>query len=215
MKELTIAQTKEMLLFTAHRVIDSKDLLTELDSAIGDGDHGIGMALGMTHAISALEELKDPESVNSLFRSFGSTLLMSMGGASGVVFGTMFQGGARKVPDSSLLDAAFLQSLLRISLDSVKRRGGAACGDKTMVDAFEPAVCAIEQAVGRDGTEDLGELLAAAEAAAHAGMEATRNYPAKLGRAKTLGDRSLGHVDAGSASVWIIFRAMKDYVSAL
>ena len=209
MKELTISQVKEMLLFTAHRIIDSKDLLTELDSAIGDGDHGIGMSLGMTNAIQALEDLTSPTSVNELFRTFGRALLMSMGGASGVVFGTMFQGGASKVPVSDHMDAAFMRDLLRNSLEAVKRRGGAACGDKTMIDAFEPAICAMEQST------DLCDLLTAAEAAAHKGMEATKNYPAKLGRAKTLGDRSLGHVDAGSASVWIIFQAMRDYVCAL
>lgn len=211
MKTLNNEQVREMLLCAAQAIIDAKPMLTEIDGKIGDGDHGIGMELGMKKAAEALHNLPDGFSVNDAFKTTGRTMMMSMGGASGVIFGTMFQGGVKEIPVTSEIDGQGLVKLFRAALDSVKSRGGASVGDKTMVDAFEPAVIAME--TGK--TENIRKLLALAENAAAQGVENTKNYIAKFGRAKSLMERSLGYQDAGATSVWIIFKAMHEYTAGI
>lgn len=209
MNALSAAQTKEMLLAAAQAVIESKPLLTEIDSKIGDGDHGIGMETGMRKAGEALRALPESALVNTLFKTMGRAMMMSMGGASGVIFGTLFQAGAKAVPEAETLEAGTLVPLFRRSLEAVKTRGGAQPGDKTMVDALEPAVLAMEAL----DSKDLCQLLAAASSAAAEGVENTKRYAAKFGRAKSLMERSIGHQDAGATSVQIIFEAMHAYVT--
>jgi len=210
-QKLDYAGVREMLLAAAKEIIASKELLTEVDSAIGDGDHGIGMATGMTKAAAKLETLEQGEDVYKLFSEMGKTMLMSMGGASGVIFGSMFMGGAKGAGPSAELGAAELAGLMERSLDTIKARGKAEVGDKTMVDALSPAVDALKANAGAD----LLAALDAAEKAALAGVESTKDLVAKFGRSKTLGERALGHQDAGATSVWIIFRAMRDYVKGV
>ena len=200
-----------MLLYVADQVIASKGFLTEVDSKIGDGDHGIGMERGMKNARDKLETMGDATDVYALFSEMGKTMLMRMGGASGVIFGTMFMGGAKGKGPSATLECAGLAELMRDSLKKIKERGNAQIGDKTMVDAMEPAV---EKMVSYQGT-DLGEMLDEATAAAAAGVEATKNYQAKFGRAKSLMERAVGFQDAGATSAWIIFRSMAEYVKTL
>jgi len=212
MDNLNYAQTRDMLVYVADQVIASKGYLTELDSQIGDGDHGIGMERGMKKAREKLLGMEDGSNVYALFQEMGKTMLMSMGGASGVIFGTMFMGGASGKSERSVLHAADLAGLLEGSLAKIKERGKAQLGDKTMVDALEPAV---ERMRAYAGAGDLGEMLAQAAEAAREGMEATKDYQAKYGRAKSLMERALGHPDAGAASTWIIFRSMAEYVQRL
>lgn len=211
MKELNCGQVKELLLYVADQVIKSKDLLTEIDSQIGDGDHGIGMERGMKKAREKLLDMEAGTDVYSLFFEMGRTMLMSMGGASGVIFGTMFSGGAKGKPARETLDCPHLAELMRDSLTKIKERGQAQPGDKTMVDAMQPAAEAMCSYAG----SDLAEMLALAAAVAKAGMESTRDLHAKFGRAKSLMGRELGHQDAGATSAWIIFRSMEEYVKSL
>lgn len=211
MKELNCRQVREMLLYVADQVIKSKDLLTEIDSQIGDGDHGIGMERGMKKAREKLLDMEAGTDAYSLFFEMGRTMLMSMGGASGVIFGTMFSGGAKGKPARETLDCPHLAELMRDSLTKIKERGQAQPGDKTMVDAMQPAA---EAMCSYEGS-DLAEMLALAAAAAKAGMESTRDLHAKFGRAKSLMGRELGHQDAGATSAWIIFRSMEEYVKSL
>ena len=157
MKQLTFVQTRDMLLHVADQVIDSKAFLTEIDSKIGDGDHGIGMERGMKKAKEKLLPMENGDNVFSLFQEMGKTMLMSMGGASGVIFGTLFMGGAKGKTASSLT-ASGLISLMEDSLRSIQERGKAQTGDKTMVDALVPAVDSMKNS----GSDDLGELLSAA-----------------------------------------------------
>lgn len=199
-------QVREMLLYAAEQIIDSKPYLTQIDSAIGDGDHGIGMALGMEKAKLALESC-ETGNVYALFSDMGRAMLMSMGGASGVIFGTMFMGGTTGKSPASQLDSAAFAQLMKDSLAAIQKRGGASEGDKAMVDALAPAVRALE--TGSD--QPMAESLKAAAEAARQGMEDTKNYPAKFGRAKSLMERSIGHQDAGATSVFLIFQAMADY----
>ena len=154
--------------------------------------------------------MENGDNVFSLFQEMGKTMLMSMGGASGVIFGTLFMGGAKGKTASSLT-ASGLISLMEDSLRSIQERGKAQTGDKTMVDALVPAVDSMKNS----GSDDLGELLSAAAEAARQGMEATKNYQAKYGRAKSLQERAIGYQDAGATSTWIIFRAMAEYVQSL
>ena len=212
MEQLNYAQVRDMLLYVTEQIIDSKALLTEVDSQIGDGDHGIGMERGMKKAKEKLLSMESGSNVDALFQEMGKTMLMSMGGASGVIFGTMFMGGAKGKPERSSLDGAALIELLEGCLAQIKERGKAQVGDKTMVDALEPAV---ERMKSCAGTSDLGEMLSQAAEAAREGMEATKNYQAKYGRAKSLMERALGHQDAGATSTWIIFRSMAEYVQKL
>ena len=211
MEQLNYAQVRDMLLYVAEQIIDSKALLTEVDSQIGDGDHGIGMERGMKKAKEKLLSMESGSNVYALFQEMGKTMLMSMGGASGVIFGTMFMGGAKGKPERSSLDGAALIELLEGSLAQIKERGKAQVGDKTMVDAYEPAVEAMEAYAG----DDLAEMLSAAAEAAEKGVESTKNFIAKFGRARYLGERALGHQDAGATSVSIIISAMRDYVKGL
>ena len=211
MKTLTIAQTKEMLNSCADAIIASVPLLTEVDQVIGDGDHGVGIGGGMEKAKAALAKLEDPADINILYKNMGMAMLNSMGGASGVIFGSMFVGGVKGLASKPELDCATLREMHRKSVDGIKARGGASVGDKTMVDAYEPAVEAMEAYEG----DDLVELFTAAAAAAAEGVENTKGYIAKFGRARYLGERAIGHQDAGATSVAIIMAAMRDYVKGL
>ncbi len=208
---LTVDQVTDMLLRVCREIIDSKPYLTEVDSRIGDGDHGIGMAGGMEKAREALKSGRPFADINTVFRTAGMAMLNSMGGASGVIFGTMFLGGVKKMAPLTELDGESFTRIMRGSLDAVKERGKAQPGDKTMVDALEPAVVAMERA----GKEDLPALLAAAADAAARGVEDSKKYTAKFGRAKSLLERAVGFQDAGATSVMLIFRAMKNYISGI
>ena len=211
MDQLNCEQVKAMLLHVADQVIASKSYLTEIDSKIGDGDHGIGMERGMKNARDKLQSMQQASNVYEPFIEMGRTMLMSMGGASGVIFGTMFLGGAKGKEPSGTLNCRELADLMRDSLLKIQERGGAQVGDKTMVDALEPAVKSMLDYQGAD----LGEMLDQAVSAAEAGMEATKQYQAKFGRAKSLMERAVGYQDAGATSTWIIFRSMAEYVRSL
>lgn len=212
MEQLTYAQVREMLIYVADQVIGSKAFLTEIDSQIGDGDHGIGMERGMKKAKDKLETMESGANVYALFQEMGKTMLLTMGGASGVIFGTMFMGGAKGKAESATLNCAQFAELMADSLAQIKERGKAQVGDKTMVDALEPAVAAMQSSAARG---DLFAMLSQAAEAARQGMENTKNYQAKYGRAKSLMERAIGHQDAGATSTWIIFRSMAEYVEKL
>ena len=211
MKTLTTEQTTDMIIYTCDAIIRNKSYLTEADSKIGDGDHGIGMSGGMEKAKAALKANRPFPDVNSVFKITGMTMLNSMGGASGVIFGSMFLSGTKGMEAITELDGDSLTKIMRSSLEAIKTRGEAQVGDKTMVDALEPAVIAME----KGDKEDLIQLLADANKAALQGVENTKNYIAKFGRAKSLFERAIGYQDAGATSVSIIFAAMHEYVKSI
>lgn len=211
MKSLTVNQTKDMIISVCDAIVESKPYLTEVDSKIGDGDHGIGMAGGMEKAKAALLEKGSFDDINSVFKTTGMAMLNSMGGASGVIFGSMFLGGIKKMETLNELDGEHFTRIMRGSLDAIKLRGQAQVGDKTMVDALEPAVIAMETA----DKVDMAVLLEQAEKAALQGVENTKSCIAKFGRAKSLMERAIGFQDAGATSVSIIFKAMHSYIQSL
>ena len=195
-----------MLLKVADVIIGSEEMLSQADRDLGDGDHGLGMQRGFTAAKAQLEGL-DPETVAEVFTATGMALMASMGGASGAVMGMLFQSGGAALGANDSLDAGGLCAFLQGACNGVTNLGGAKPGDKTMVDALAGA---------RDSAEDtdcdtIFEALQAASTGATEGMEATKAMIATMGRAKTLGEKSIGHPDPGALSVSIIFKTMSDF----
>jgi dihydroxyacetone kinase-like protein len=186
----------------ARLVKDNTVLLTELDSAIGDGDHGFNMDRGMTAVVAALDDQR-PDTPSALFKLVGMTLISKVGGASGPLYGTAFLRMAAAA--GSTVDAPGFATVLRAGLDGVVARGKAAAGDKTMVDALAPAVDALDAAVAGGGS--LRDALAAAVRAAEQGRDATVAMVARKGRASYLGERSAGHPDPGATSVTLLLTA--------
>ena len=208
LEELNAQDARNMLLYIADKIIEKKPYLTEIDSAIGDGDHGIGMAGGMQKAKKKLMKMGAEENVYTVFEAAGEAMLLSMGGASGVIFGSLYLAGAKDVEAKSVLTAEDIAKMQRKSLVAIQERGKAKVGDKTMVDALAPAVEALE----KNKDKGLLEMLKAAEEAARQGVENTKNYQAKFGRAKSLMERTIGYQDAGATSVWLIFQGMREFV---
>lgn len=206
--ELNAEDARNMLLYIADKVIAEKPYLTEIDSAIGDGDHGIGMAGGMQKVKKKLLKMNGETDVYKIFETAGQAMLMSMGGASGVIFGSLYLAGAKDMEAKGVLDAKDLAQMERKSLKAIQERGKAKIGDKTMVDALAPAVEAMEADYGKG----LLKMLNSAEEAARQGMEDTKKYTAKFGRAKSLLERAVGHQDAGATSVWLIFQGMREFI---
>lgn len=208
LEELNAEDTRNMLLYIADKIIANKPYLTEVDSAIGDGDHGIGMAGGMQKAKKKLMKMEGETNAYFLFETAGQAMLMSMGGASGVIFGSLYLAGAKGMDKKSALTPQDLAQMEKKSLAAIHERGGAEVGDKTMVDALAPAVDALLS----HADEGLLTMLQAAEEAARQGMEETKKYVAKFGRAKSLLERAIGYQDAGATSVYLIFQGMREFV---
>lgn len=177
-----------------------REVLTDLDSAIGDADHGPNMDRGMQAVIGKLDS-SPHDTVDTLFRTVGMALVGSVGGASGPLYGTFFLRFGGSAAGATELDAAALAAALQSGLDGVVARGKAAAGEKTMLDALAPAVTAFTSHID-DGPAAAAR--AAAEAAA-AGRDATEPMTATKGRASYLGRRSSGHIDPGAASTAMLF----------
>jgi phosphoenolpyruvate---glycerone phosphotransferase subunit DhaL len=186
-------------------LIKNQAELTELDSAIGDADHGINMARGMTAVIDKLDG-EQPVLANDLFKTVAMTLVTSVGGASGPLYGTFFLRFASAAGPAIELDADALHTALRAGLTGIVDRGKAEPRDKTMVDALSPALDAMEAVIKKGG--DLAAGVTAARDAAAAGRDATVPMVARKGRASYLGERSAGHLDPGAASMSLLFDAL-------
>ncbi|MGA4508757.1 dihydroxyacetone kinase subunit DhaL [Propionibacteriaceae bacterium G1746] len=201
---LTIDQTRTVLLAACQAIIDAREELGDADRATGDGDHGEGMARGFGAGQQALQQA-ELATVGEAFKTIGSAVLAASGGASGVIFGTMFRAPA-KVLTGDQLDAEGYAAALEAAADQIGTRGKAAAGDKTMLDALIPAAQAARASAG-DGLEAAAR--AAAEAAEQ-GSVATTDMVAAFGRAKSLGERARGHRDPGSISVAILLATIAD-----
>jgi phosphoenolpyruvate---glycerone phosphotransferase subunit DhaL len=182
------------------------DYLTQLDSAIGDGDHGINMMRGMRGVTAALAG-GDPEAPpGKRLILAGKTLVSTVGGASGPLWGSALRHGGRALGDRPELDGAALVEVLTAALGAVQDLGAAVPGDKTMVDALGPALTALRERL--DAGDPLDAALAAAADAADEGARATMPMQARKGRASYLGERSIGHQDPGATSTALIVRAL-------
>jgi dihydroxyacetone kinase-like protein len=188
----------------AELVAANKDLLTRLDSAIGDADHGANMDRGMTAAVAALDS-SSPTSPAALLKKVGMTLVSTVGGASGPLYGTFFLRMATASGEAEQLDGPAFAKALRAGLEGVVARGKAEAGDKTMFDALAPATDALDAALAA-GAPLPASLRAAADAAAD-GRDATVPMLARKGRASYLGERSVGHQDPGATSTALLMAA--------
>lgn len=206
---LTKEDVKAMLLLACERIIAAEPRLSEADRNLGDGDHGLGMQRGMTAAREKLNA-GEPESIEKAFSTVGMAMMSSMGGASGAIFGTFFRNGGKALAGQEAFDAASLAAFLQAGVDGVKSRGGAAVGDKTVVDAMEPAAARAAEVA----SSPLPDAIAAVATAAEGGLEASKALVAKFGRAKTLGEGAIGFPDAGAMSVTVIINAMKEHILA-
>jgi phosphoenolpyruvate---glycerone phosphotransferase subunit DhaL len=191
----------------AESVAAERDYLTQLDAAIGDGDHGINMDRCFGAVQNALAEQDTDVPPGRLLIVAGKTLVSSVGGASGPLWGSAFRHAGRTLGDTAEWDAAQLLAALEAARDGVVELGAAAPGDKTMVDALTPAVDAMRASL--DGGSSLPAAVAAAAEAAEEGARATVPLQARKGRASYLGERSVGHQDPGATSVALVIRALE------
>ena len=175
--------------------------LTELDTAIGDGDHGTNMLRGFS-AVRRKLEVTVTGDLGSLFRLVGMTLISAVGGAAGPLYGGFFLEMAKVTAGKACLGKDEISAALAAGLNDIKRRGKAGVGDKTMVDSLSPAVAALES------VKELCAAFRAAADAAKTGAEATIPLQARKGRASYLGERSIGHQDPGATSSWLLFEAL-------
>jgi phosphoenolpyruvate---glycerone phosphotransferase subunit DhaL len=188
-----------------------RDHLVQLDAAIGDGDHGTNMVRGFDAVVQAIDADSSLPPGKLLILS-GRTLVSTVGGASGPLWGSALRSGGRVLGDQASFDGRQLVEVLAAALASIKDLGTAAVGDKTMVDALEPAINALRERLDSGGSLD--EAVDAAAAAAEQGMRSTIPLQARKGRASYLGERSVGHQDPGATSTALIIRALQKAVVA-
>jgi dihydroxyacetone kinase-like protein len=188
---------------------EHKDHLTQLDSAIGDADHGVNMQRGFAAALAALDGYQ-AATVGDVLVKTGSTLISVVGGAAGPLYGTLFRAMGKQLALPSV-DAHQLLAALTAGLEGVQKLGAAVPGDKTMVDALVPALAAFGEQAGAGA--DLSVAAASAADAAEQGMRDTVPLQARKGRASYLGARSIGHQDPGATSTALIVRALAQVVA--
>ena len=184
-------------------VAEQRDYLVDLDRAIGDGDHGENMDRGFKAAVEALGQAQ-PASVAEVLKTVAKTLMSTVGGAAGPLYGTAFLRASKAAGDGDL-DGAGVAAVIAGALDGIQARGKATTGEKTMVDAWTPALEAARTAA--ESGSDPAAVLEAAATAAEAGAAATEPMRATKGRASYLGERSIGHLDPGAVSTSLILRA--------
>ena len=202
-------QSIEIIQAMAKAITDQQAYLSSLDSTVGDGDHGLNMAKALREAAKQVGELENP-TLETVWGTAGKAVQNSVGGASGLLFGAFFIGASGTLKEKEFLTMTDIAEMLAAGLANVQKRGKAQSGDKTMVDALAPAVT-VAQAALNDGLS-MSEFLGSIAQAAHSGTEATREMIAKHGRAKFLGERSLGHQDAGATSLAIMLMAWAETV---
>ena len=205
---LDTAWTVRWIRRSAEVLATNRAALNTLDREIGDGDHGENMDRGFQAVLPKLESLADETTPGTVLKLVATTLISTVGGAAGPLYGTAFLKAAGAVGSTESLDAAALVALMTAARDGIVLRGKAEEGDKTMIDAWTPAVNAAASATA-DGSGVVAVLLAAADAAGQ-GAQATEPLVARKGRASYLGERAIGHRDPGSQSTALLLRAGAD-----
>jgi phosphoenolpyruvate---glycerone phosphotransferase subunit DhaL len=205
MQKLTVDAVRDWINRSADEIDLKKAYLTDLDAPIGDSDHGANMARGFS-AVKAKLAGEPQADIGALFKTVAMTLLSTVGGASGPLYSTFFLQAASKSAGKAELDLAGWTACLDAALAGVAQRGKAVVGEKTMVDALQPAVEALKHADGKE----LGVALASSAEAAQAGMKATIPLVARKGRASYLGERSAGHQDPGATSTHLLLKTLAE-----
>lgn len=191
----------------ASMISENAKYLTELDAAIGDADHGANMDRGFKAVINKMPEISDKD-IGTIFKTVGMTLLSTVGGAGGPLYGTLFLQAGMKTTGKMELSLADWTEALEAALNGVIMRGKAELGDKTMVDALTPAVNTLKQAAQEN--RSISEALHESAEAAKEGMESTIPLVARKGRASYLGERSAGHQDPGATSSYLMLKMAAD-----
>lgn len=189
----------------------NREYLTQLDAAIGDSDHGINMDRGFKAVVAGLGSSGE-SSLDAVLKGAGMTLIRTVGGAAGPLYGTVFLRMATAADGASELDADGMRAMLEAGRKGIVDRGKAEPNDKTMLDTWEPAIRAYSEAV--DAGQPMSEALQRASEAAEEGMKATIPLVARKGRASYLGERSAGHQDPGATSSYLLFRTLSQVASA-
>lgn len=200
---LDAAWAQRWIELAAADIAEQRDYLVDLDRAIGDGDHGENMDRGFKAALEALGQAQS-DSVAGVLKTVAKTLMSTVGGAAGPLYGTAFLRASRAAGDGEL-DGAGAAAVIAGALEGIQARGKATTGEKTMVDAWTPALEAARAAA--DSGSDAAGVFEAAATAAEAGATATEPMRATKGRASYLGERSIGHLDPGAVSTSLILRA--------
>lgn len=195
----------EILKLIGAAIQEQKDYLTELDNVIGDGDHGINMARGFQEVEKRLETAEGKD-VGAILKMVGMTLVSTVGGASGPLYGTAFMKSGQLLAGKDRVNLEDFIEALKVSIEGVKMRGRSTIGEKTMLDAMVPALEAIREAGGASAKEALQAGVEAAEK----GIEYTKTIIATKGRASYLGERSIGHQDPGATSFTLMLRVVAE-----
>lgn len=188
-------------------ISENKDYLTQLDAAIGDADHGANMDRGFKAVLNKMPEISDKD-IGTIFKTVGMTLISTVGGAGGPLYGTLFLQAGMKTAGKMELTLQDWTEALEAALNGVVMRGKAELGDKTMVDALTPAVNALKQSLQEN--QPINQALKLSAEAAQKGMEGTVPLVARKGRASYLGERSAGHQDPGATSSYLMLKAAAD-----
>ena len=207
---ITTPQLLQALESMCDTIEDEKEYLSELDGAIGDGDHGVNMAKCFREVKKKLAE-SSAEDVGTLFKDVGMVVLNSVGGAMGALYGTFFLKLSQESVGKAEVNLSDLVAIFQTGEQGILDIGKANLGDKTLIDTLSPAVRAIETAKKEGKT--LAKALADFEQAAKQGMESTKDMLAKMGRASRLGERTIGHQDAGATSCYFILRSLASAAS--
>lgn len=203
--QITAEHVIKFIETVAARVKEQRDYLTQLDSAIGDADHGVNLDRGFSTVVGKLPSVADKD-VGAILKTVGTTLVSTVGGASGPLYGTAFLRAGMATADRFELSVDDLVVALEAALEGIQTRGKSTRGEKTMIDAIGPAVDALK--ASRAAGADLLTALRAAVAACEAGMQATIPMLATKGRASYLGERSIGHQDPGATSAFLMAQVM-------
>lgn len=196
----------KMLLKAAEQIRQNHEMLSRLDGAVGDGDHGTTILRAMETVAKSVAENPGNE-IQALLHKVGWDVMGCDGGSTGPLLGSFFAGMGDSVGGKSQLDLAAVVAMFETGIVKLQKQSRAKIGDKTMMDAFLPALDALKASVPEKGIS--GALNAAAQAA-EAGSQATKDFRAKFGRARNLGDRVLGHLDPGSVSISLIFKGFSE-----
>ncbi|WP_054200001.1 dihydroxyacetone kinase subunit DhaL [Clostridium baratii] len=195
----------EILIKVSEKIDKNKEYLTELDAAIGDGDHGLNMSKGF-NAVSDKLKAEEDDNIGNILKNTGMTLVSNVGGASGPLYGTAFMKASMALKDKNEIDINDFLGALKLALEGIKSRGKSTEGEKTMIDALSPAIKSMEDSI-KNGDSYI-EVLEKGKDAALEGVEFTKTIKATKGRASYLGDRSIGHQDPGATSCFYILETI-------
>jgi len=190
-------------------IVNHKDELTKLDQEIGDSDHGINLARGFQVAREKLEDLEG-EKIDIIIKGVSRALISNVGGASGILYGSFFQKMAPIVQDKEEIDLPIYIEMLEAGIDAIKQRGRSEFGEKTMLDVLIPYMDYLKN----NKQQPLNQLFSEATREAKKHLEETRDRPATKGRAAYLGERSIGHIDPGAMSTFLMIETVEAYIQS-